>query len=186
MRTIRSMPKMGLHAGRLLLCAVVCALAVLSAAAAGAQQSQNSEPPPAAGESKFDPLGSLARWIGESLTKIGSGFNNAKSNVENFNREAGIAAKSTADAAKDAADAVVRLPNARVINGHQTCAAAANGAPDCIAAANAMCTAKGFGGGKSVDMITAEECPAQVLLGRRAAAPGECKAVTFITRALCQ
>jgi hypothetical protein len=183
MSAIRSMPK----TGRSLLCAAVFALALLTVqASAPAQQSQNNEPPPAAGTPGFDPFGSLARWLEESFAKMNSSFKNAKGEVDNFNREAGVAAKSTAEAAKDAADAVARLPNARVVNGHQTCAVSANGAPDCVAAAVAMCKAQGFKTGKSVDMTTAEECPAQVMLGRRAAAPGECKTITFLSRVLCQ
>ena len=80
----------------------------------------------------------------------------------------------------------MRLPTARVIRGHQNCPLASNGAPNCVAAAMTLCKSQGFNTGKSVDMTTAEECPAQVMLGHRDAAPGECKTVTFVTRALCQ
>ena len=81
---------------------------------------------------------------------------------------------------------MARLPTARVVKGHQNCVIAANGAPDCGVAAAALCKAKGFNGGRSVDITSAEECPAPVMLGRREAKPGECRTVTFVTSAFCQ
>lgn len=176
------------------LCAVVL-MASLGAAAAQDSSSQRParEPAPASTASPTaasDFFGSIGRWLDGAFSSMGNNFKDAKSSIDNFNREAGVAAKSTADAAKDvakdAADAVARLPNTTLIRGHQNCPLAANGAPDCVAAANAMCKAKGFGLGKSVDTTAAEECPTAVVLGRRAAAPGECRTVTFVTRAVCQ
>ncbi|MGI8525978.1 MAG: hypothetical protein ACR2K5_07315 [Pseudolabrys sp.] len=151
---------------------------------APAPTQQSAQEP--ARESRFGPFRAIARWFDESFTRLGSNFKSAKGGVDNFNREAGIAAKTTVDAASAAAGAVARLPKARTISGHQTCVVASNGGPDCITAATTMCTAQGFKGGQSVDMTSAEECPAAVMLGRRAAEPGECKTVTFVTRALCQ
>ena len=107
------------------------------------------------------------------------------SDFQNFGHEAGVAARTTVDTAKDAAEAVGRLPNTRVIIGHEKCQIAPNGAPDCIAAAYAICQAKGFKSGKSVDMTTAEVCPAQVYLSGRSSGPG-CHTETFVSRALCQ
>ena len=105
--------------------------------------------------------------------------------VENFGHEAGVAAKTTVDIAKDAAGAVARIPGARVITGHEKCKNAPNGAPDCLAAAISMCKAKGFDSGKSMDMTTAEVCPPKVLLSGRSSG-SECKDETFVSRALCQ
>jgi len=130
-------------------------------------------------------LKDIANWFDRQATKISSGFKDAGSQVTNFGHEAGIAAKTTAEGAKEAADAVARIPAARVVSGHQKCTLAANGAPDCLAAANAICKAKGFQAGKSVDMTTAEVCPAQVYLSGRNSGPG-CHTDTFVSRALCQ
>jgi hypothetical protein len=160
---------------------------VLFSLAATAQDSPKPDRQAApAGAQTFDLFGAIGRWIDESIASINSNFKDAGAKIDTFNREAGVAAKSTIDAAKDVAGAVVRLPNARVISGHQNCPVAPNGAPNCIAAANTLCKSKGFSTGKSVDMTTAEECPAQVLFGQRQALPGECKTITFVTRALCQ
>lgn len=119
------------------------------------------------------------------LESVGKWFEEQGKKVESFGHEAGIAAKTTVDGAKNAAGAVARIPAARVVDGHQKCQNAPNGAPDCVAAATAMCKAKGFESGKSADMTTAETCPAQVYLQGRNSGPG-CKIETFVSRALCQ
>ncbi|MBV9558350.1 MAG: hypothetical protein JO254_14875 [Pseudolabrys sp.] len=178
------MPNLIFNIARISLPALACVMVLLASPLAHGQQPKHEAPPQS--EEASNPFASIGRWFEDGFTKLGSGFKDAQGGVDNFNREAGIAARSTADAARDAADAMVKLPNARVIKGHQNCPAAANGAPDCLAAATALCKSKGFAGGKSVDMTTAEECPTQVLLGRRAAEPGECKSVTFVSKALCQ
>ncbi len=124
---------------------------------------------------------SIGRWF----DNLGSSFKDAGKGVENFGREAGVAAKSTVEGARDAAGAVARIPTARVVTGHEKCRTAPNGAPDCVAAATAMCKARGFVSGTSADMTTAETCPAQVYLsGRNSGA--ECRTETFVSRALCQ
>jgi hypothetical protein len=112
-------------------------------------------------------------------------FSGAGREVEKFGNEAGVAAKTTVSTARDAAGAVARIPAARVMSGHAKCQNAPNGAPDCVAAANTLCKAKGFESGKSLDMTTAEVCPPKVLLSGRNTA-GECRDETFVSRALCQ
>lgn len=128
---------------------------------------------------------SIGRWFERQADDINSSFKDAGKGVENFGREAGVAAKSTVEGAKDAADAVVRIPAARVVTGHEKCRTAPNGAPDCVAAATAMCKVRGFESGKSADMTTAETCPPQVYLSGRSSGP-ECRTETFVSRALCQ
>jgi hypothetical protein len=54
-----------------------------------------------------------------------------------------------------------------------------------VVAANAICKTKGFASGKSVDMTTAEICPAQVYISGRNSGEG-CHTETFVSRALCQ
>lgn len=130
-------------------------------------------------------FGSIGRWFDRQADNINSSFKGARGTVENFGHEAGVAAKSTVEGAKDAAGAVVRIPAARVVSGHEQCKLAPNGAPDCIAAATAVCKTKGFESGKSVDMTTSEVCPAQVYLSGRRSGAG-CRTETFVSRALCQ
>jgi hypothetical protein len=162
----------------------VCVLAgalVMFSALAAAQEA----PQPAASKPQDGFLAAATRWLSEQVRTIDTGFKDARSKVENFGREAGIAAKTTADGAKDAADAVARIPSARVVTGHEKCRLAANGAPDCVAAANDVCKARGFSSGKSVDMTTAEICPPKAYMQSH---PNEapCVTETFVSSALCQ
>ena len=150
-------------------CLVVLAL-VMSAMAVAQEVKPREEP------GLFD---GIARWFDET-------FSGAGKQVENFGHEAGIAAKTTVDNAKNAAGAVARIPAARVMSGHEKCRNAPNGAPDCVAAAERLCKGNGFDTGKSVDMTTAEICSPKVMLSGRTGAVGECRDETFVSRALCQ
>jgi hypothetical protein len=143
---------------------------------------QDSQPPKAE-EPGF--VESVGHWFGEQFDKLGSSFKDAGKKVSNIGHEAGVAAETTVEGAKDAANAVVRIPSTRMISGHEKCEAAPNGAPDCVAAATAICKKNGFGKGKSMDMTTAEVCPAQVYLSGRNSGP-DCRTETFVSRALCQ
>lgn len=128
---------------------------------------------------------SIGRWFEEQAGKIGSSFKDAGATVSNFGHEAGIAAKTTVEGAKDAAGAVARIPAARIVTGHEKCRNAPNGAPDCRSAATAICKGRGFDAGKSMDMTTAEVCPPKVYLSGRNTGP-DCQIETFVSRALCQ
>lgn len=164
--------------------AVACLFAgimILMSALAAAQE--GAPAPKAPEEPGF--LSAIGRWFDRQAENINSSFKGARSTVENLGHEAGVAAKSTAAGAKDAADSVARIPSARVVTGHEKCRNAPNGAPDCVAAANALCKTKGFDSGKSVDMTTAEVCPPKVLLSGRSSGP-ECRDKTFVSRAFCQ
>jgi len=127
----------------------------------------------------------VGRWFSQQSANVNSTFKDARQKVEGFGQDAGAAAKSTVDGAKDAAGAVARIPNLRTVSGHEKCQVAPNGAPDCVAAANAICKTKGFGSGRSLDMTTAEICPPKVWMAGRSTGP-ECQIETFVSRAVCQ
>jgi hypothetical protein len=110
---------------------------------------------------------SVSRWFEEQTANVSASFKDARKKVEGFSSAAGDAAKTTVE------------------GGHEKCQLAPNGAPDCVAAANTICKAKGFGSGKSLDMTTAEVCPAKVYMSGRSSGP-ECTTDTFVSRALCQ
>lgn len=159
-------------------CAIVglCASLILSAPPAMAQEGFRADPRLQQEEPNF--FERIGRWFDNT-------FKGAGREVENFGYEAGIAAKTTVQGAREAADAVARIPKARVVKGHEKCRNAPNGAPDCVAAANTMCRAQGFESGKSVDMTTAEVCPAKVYMSGRNSGP-ECRSETFVSSVLCQ
>src|SRR6185503_1722006 len=130
-------------------------------------------------------FGAVGRWFSQQSANVNSTFKDARQKVEGFSQEAGAAAKSTVEGAKDAAGAVARIPNVRTVNGHEKCQVAPNGAPDCVAAANSICKTKGFDSGRSLDMTTAEICPPKVWMAGRSTGP-ECRTETFVSRAVCQ
>ena len=122
---------------------------VLVVICAGLAQAQSPGPPPpsppppqgTAPPPQGDPgvLESIGRWLDRQGDNLSSSFKDAGKGVENFGREAGVAAQTTVEGAKDAAGSVVRIPAARVVTGHEVCKVAPNGAPDCVAAATALC-----------------------------------------------
>jgi hypothetical protein len=178
-----SKPLIGPTQARSLLACVGAGAILLIATLAFAQEGGKNNARAAAEEPGF--FGSIIQWFDRQTSNVGSSLKGAGSQVENFGHEAGVAAKTTVQGAKDMGDAVVKIPGARVLRGHERCQEAPNGAPDCGIAANAICKSKGFQFGKSVDMTSAEVCPAQVYLSGRSSGPG-CHTETFVSSALCQ
>jgi hypothetical protein len=123
-------------------------------------------------------IDAFGRWIGDSVSNWNAGLKGAAD-----------VAKDAADAAtnvtRDTAGAVARFPGARVISERATCPTAPNGAPDCRAAAEAICKAHGFASGSSVDFQTAEKCP-PIAVNRPDREPAICTIESYVTRALCQ
>ena len=159
-------------------CGFAIALVLLSALAAA----QDASPPSQGVQEDRGFFATISRWFREQSANVNTSFDSARQRVEGFSRDA---AKTTVQGAKDAAGAVVRIPAARAVRGHEKCQLAPNGAPDCIAAAYTMCKTKGFESGTSLDMTTAEVFPAKVYLSGRSTGP-ECTTETFVSRALCQ
>lgn len=158
---------------------IACVLVLTSALAEAQQQAK----PPQSDNPGF--FGTIGRWFDQGIENINDGARRVRDRFLNLRQEADIAAQTTVDTAKDAADVMGRLPRTRVVAGHEKCRIAPNGAPDCVAAAYAICEKQGFKSGKSVDMTTAEICPAEVYLAGRNSGP-ECHTETFVSRALCQ
>lgn len=157
-----------------------------------AAQPPAAEPPNANYQPGF--IDAFGRFIGESAAKLNSQIKSTNETLGNLGSQTTDAAKDAAkdiakDAvgtARDAAGALIGLPNARIFTGRERCAAAANGAPDCRAAAEAACRSKGFASGKSLDTQSTEKCPARVWLSGRVPQDGDCQLETFVTRAVCQ
>ena len=94
--------------------------------------------------------------------------------------------KSPKETIDDAADALSRLAKSPGVKGRAACPIAANGAPDCKAAADKLCQSKGFKEGKSLDVDTTRNCSAKALLSGRKPEESECRTETYVTRAVCQ
>jgi hypothetical protein len=94
--------------------------------------------------------------------------------------------KSPKETIDDAAGALSRLTKSPGVKGRAACPVAANGAPDCKAAADKLCQSKGFKEGKSLDVDTTRSCSAKALLSGRKPEESECRTETYVTRAVCQ
>jgi hypothetical protein len=120
------------------------------------------------------------------MTSMGNGFDAMMGAAKGAANAASSVAKGAADAAKGAADiavdGVTKLP---VASGREQCAIAGNGAPDCQVAAEALCRARGFGTGASVDFVTAEKCRPPYRASGRDTPEGACTLEHFVTRAPC-
>ena len=163
----------------LLLAGLCAGVLLFTAAMALAQDAAGNQPAPA-NSPGF--LAAVSHWFSEQAAQFNSNIKGARSKVEDLGREASVAAKSTVEGAKDA---VAKLPLGQSASGHEKCELAPNGAPDCVTAADALCKAKGFKSGKSVDMTTADICTAQAYLAGRTSGEG-CHTETFVSRAICQ
>ncbi len=153
--------------------------ALISAnSAASAQENQSPRVPASRTENHSNVFAEIGRWFDQQFSKFNSNMQGARLQFDNFGHEADAAAK-------DAAGTLARLPKARVIRIHEECALAPNGAPDCESVALKVCKARGYVSGKSVDMTTAEKCPARVWVSGRPPAPGECTTETFVSSVLC-
>jgi hypothetical protein len=169
------------------LCAVAFALFLVGTAAA--QQPAPAQPAiPAANPPAAQPpapakkpgfFEELGRWFEKSSDEFNANMKKAGRALTEFGDRAG-------SAAKDATEAVAKLSSTRVVTGNERCELAANGSPDCRAAAEAICRSKGFASGQSLDTQSARKCPMRVWLSGRAPADDECSVETFVTRAACQ
>ncbi len=149
---------------------------------------QAPAPPPAAESPGL--VGVFGNWMQQGVTSMSTGFDAMVGAAKGAADAASTVAKGAADAAKGAADVAVdgvaKLPVGGVAGGHEPCTIAGNGAPDCRVAAEALCRARGFSTGTSVDFVTSENCPPPYRASSRDKPEGVCTMEHFVTRALCK
>jgi hypothetical protein len=127
-------------------------------------------------------FGAIGKFIDQSISSVGAGVKGAGETIGATTDAAGDLARGVGDAA----GTVARLPATNVVAGHELCAVAPNGAPDCSGASLALCKSKGFARGQSVDITSAFKCPPQMYREGRAPNPQECRDESFVSRAICQ
>ncbi len=157
------------------------ACAVLVTLCAHAEEPQPAAPPQAANQPASPPgfIDAVGRWLQEGASGIKSGVQGAQERLEQLGRQA-------QETTKGVTGAVVALPNARMFTAQERCPVAANGAPDCQAAATSLCRGKGFQTGKVVDSKTEQKCSGRFLLEGRSPNSSDCASEIFVTRAVCQ
>jgi hypothetical protein len=125
----------------------------------------------------------LFNEMGKALEKSLSILPTLKSPAETLD-DLGARAKV---AAKNAGEGLSRLTGpSSMAEGRIKCPLAANGAPDCKAAADKLCQTKSFKEGKSLLTDSVQACSPKVLIPGRARKPDDCRTDNFVTRALCQ
>jgi hypothetical protein len=153
-------------------------------APAAAPQPAQQTPPPRGKEGFFDALG---RWWDQSAADFDASMKKMKSQIDQANeRGAKAMREATQDAVtatKEATDALAKIPATRIVEGRERCLLAPNGSPDCGAAAEKLCKAKGFKSGQSANIESARKCSARALLSRN---DQDCVNETIVTRAACQ
>jgi hypothetical protein len=127
-------------------------------------------------------FGAIGKFIDQSISSVGAGVKGAGETIGATTSAAGDLAKGVTDAA----GTVARLPTTNIVTGHELCAVAPNGAPDCNGASLALCKTKGFGRGQSVDITSSYKCPPQMYREGRAPNPQECRDESFVSKAVCQ
>jgi stage V sporulation protein SpoVS len=144
-----------------------------------------ANPHPQPGMRGVDPgiLDSVGRWIDWSMEDFNTRMKAAHGQFVAFG-EAGR--RATDSSPKEFTDSLPKMPSARVIAGRERCEIAANGAPDCNTAVEAMCRTGGFSTGRSLDVQAVQKCPARIWLSGRVPQLGECQTEAFVNRALCQ
>ncbi len=139
-------------------------------------------------------VGAIGTWMQHGVTNMSTGFDamakGAADAASTMAKGAADVATGAATAAKDAADVAVdgvtKLPVSGFASGREECTLAANGAPDCRAAAENLCRTHGFATGTSVDYQTSEKCPPAYRLSSRERPEGICPLEHFVTRAMCR
>jgi hypothetical protein len=138
-------------------------------------------------------IDALGRWLGDSKTRIDEqlkstqdALKSTQETIDGIGTQAGGVAKDAAGAAQQATGALVALPGTHLVNGRERCPPAANGAPDCAPAVEALCRGKGYAGGRSVDVKATQKCPAWVWRSGRLPTEGQCASETYVLKAMCQ
>ncbi len=121
-----------------------------------------SQPPPATAAAPQAPaekrgfFDDLSHWWHDSVADFNAKLKEQQSKIDDFNKKSAEAAKdaatATQQAMKNAADVMVKSATSKVIEIHEPCAIAGNGAADCASAAVNACKGKGFSDGQPLDV----------------------------------
>jgi len=164
---------------------LACCLLVAAAQAQQQPPQQDGTAPPAQVE-PATPAAPPPGYQPGFLDALGRFLGNSKEAIDSQVRSTQETLGTIGNQAKDAAGSVAAIPGTRVITGRHLCPVAPNGAPDCNQGVEALCRTRGFQTGRTLDVTSAQRCPARVYIEARAPKEGECRMETFVTRAVCQ
>jgi hypothetical protein len=124
--------------------------------------------PSSSGGGLIDKLGGM---IKDSVDSMSSNLKGTQQTIEEFN--------------KGAVDTLTRLPVTGFANGRAICLRSENGAPDCRAASDKLCQAKGYRSGRGLATETAETCNPRIFLPGYQRKEGDCHTDSYVTQAVC-
>ena len=142
---------------------------------AAPQPSEPAPPPPPAGDENSGLMNEMGKLFEKSLSILPK-MKSPSETIDDLNVRAKDAGESLSNLAKPST----------MVSGRSACPVAANGAPDCKAAADKLCQSKGYKEGKSLNMDSAETCSPKVFIPGRTRKPDDCRTNNFVTRAMCQ
>ena len=156
--------------------------APVSAAPASGATLPPQPPPvlPAPPTEKRGFLNDFGKWWSDSIANFNAKMKDQQTKLDEFNKQSSAATK---EAVKNAADA---MSWSHMIEIHEVCATAGNGAPDCAAAATNACKGKGYNSGQPLDIRTAEKCTASLWMSGQGPAGGNCPVESVVLRAACR
>jgi hypothetical protein len=125
-------------------------------------------PSPSSSGGLIDKLGGM---IKDSVDSMSSNLKGTQQTIEEFN--------------KGAVDTLTRLPVTGFANGRAVCLRSENGAPDCRAASDKLCQAKGYKSGRGLATETAETCNPRIFLPGYQRKQGDCRTDSYVTQAAC-
>lgn len=134
------------------------------------------QPPPPSLPAPSNP--GLVEEIGKLLKNSASGLASTLPDPQKAIEGLNSSARDATDSLKQMAP----LSSQSMVTGRTLCPPAPNGAPDCKMASDRLCKEKGYKGGKSVDIESAQKCSAKAYF----AGNGACQTENFVTRAVCQ
>jgi hypothetical protein len=155
----------------------------LGAAPGGEPQQQAVAPPDAAPQQAHRPglFGVIGRWLDDSIGGVAAGLGSARETVGNIGTQATDAAKGAASVAST----VARIPAGSLVSGRAHCVRTGGGGPDCAAAAETLCRAKGYNSGTSLQIQSAQKCPVWGWVSGEKTV-GKCSTETYVTSAMCR
>jgi hypothetical protein len=130
-------------------------------------------------------LGAIGRWLDDSIGGVAAGMSSARDSVGNIGAQATDVARGAATAARDAAATVTRIPAGSLVSGRAHCLRTAGGGPDCVAATEVLCRAKGFTTGTSIHIQSEQKCPVRGWI-KGEQTVGRCGTETYVTSAMCR
>ncbi|HEX4040470.1 MAG TPA: hypothetical protein VHY10_02130 [Xanthobacteraceae bacterium] len=132
-------------------------------------------------------LNGFGAWWNKSIADWKAKMKDQQTKLDAMNKQSADAAKDAATATqkalKSAADAM--MPS-HVIDIHQTCPVAGNGAADCATAAITVCKSKGYSDGQPLDVRTADKCSDSLWVSGQTPTAADCPVETTLLRAACR